>query len=275
MGNVPAKSVLGHLWKDEKYEISTWTNWLIPNQKPNSWISVHYHPSYLERQQDDLLDLLFRKHLKRALSKTKRPWDTIPNYEDTIELIYQPKIVIKRIKHLMKKVKLIAFDFETNCIKPEYEGAKIVSCSVCWGDEHTIAFPWTKETADIVDELLLSPIKKIGSNIKFEERWTQYVFGHPVKNWDWDTMLASHTLNNNKGITGLKFQSFVRLGQPPYDKHIERYMRATRRQYLNQIEKLSLKDLLIYNGMDSLMEFKLSQIQRKEISNGSRRKMEA
>jgi len=271
-GNVAAKSVLGHLWDNsEGYEMSTWTDWLIPNRKPNSWISVHYHPSYLERQGDGLLDLLFQRHLKRALKKTERPWDKIPNYENDIDILYTPKTIIPCIQGLINWGEPIAFDYETNCLKPEYEGAEIVSCSICWGEDgedKVIAFPWMKEILKAMDLLLKSPVPKIASNMKFEERWTKYVFGHPVKNWAWDTMLAAHTLNNNGGVTGLKFQAFTRLGQPPYDKHIESYLKPARKQYLNRIREIPLKDLLLYNGMDSLCEYLVMQKQKKIVMKG-------
>jgi len=273
-GNVAAKAVLGHIWDEgDKYEMSVWTDWIIPNRKPNSWISVHYHPSYLERQKDGLLDLLFRQHLKQALKKKKRPWETIPNYENEIELIYKDKDVhlfIKDIiKYLFKRPGLLSFDYETNCLKPEYKGAEIVSCSICWQGIKTAAFPWTEKAADNMSVLLQSKHKKITSNIKFEERWTRYMLGHRVRNWDWDTMLAAHALNNSTGITGLKFQSFVQLGMPAYDKHIEPYLQASKGQHINRIQEIPLKDLLIYNGMDSLYAYKIATMQKRRIDNGS------
>jgi DNA polymerase I-like protein with 3'-5' exonuclease and polymerase domains len=175
-----------------------------------------------------------------------------------------PKTIIRCIKGLINWGEPIAFDYETNCLKPEYPGAEIVSCSICWGDKHVIAFPWTEKIAEAMDLLLKSPVRKIASNMKFEERWTKYVFGYPVQNWDWDTMLAAHVLNNSRGVTGLKFQSFVCLGQPNYERHIEHYLTPGRKQYLNRIREIPLKDLLIYNGMDSLLEMKLSQLQKKD-----------
>ena len=267
-GSEAAESVLGHLWgSSEKFSMATWTDWVIPHQGLNAWISVHYHPSYLERCQDDLLDLLFRRGLKKALRKKGRPWKATPSFSDEVEVIYNPVSAILAVKELQN---LFAFDYEATCLKPEYKGAEIISCSFSDG-RRTFAFPWFNETTDIVSEVLRSKkYRKIAANIKFEERWTKHFLGHRVRNWDWDTMLSSHVLNNARGITGLKFQSFVRLGQEPYDRHIEPYLKSGRGQHINRIKEIPLKDLLVYNGMDSLCEYKLAAIQKQETDNGSR-----
>lgn len=266
-GSAAAESVLGHLWGGGgKFSLDQWTNWVIPHQELNAWISVHHHPSYLERKQDHLLDLLFRRGLKRALRKRGRPWKELPSFSDEVELLYKPKTIANRLRDI--KTGAIAFDYEANCLKPEYKGAKIYSCSVCWDGVETFAFPWTLDVWDeriyAISDLLKSPVKKIASNMKFEERWTRHFLQHPVKNWVWDTMLSAHVLNNATGITGLKFQAFVRLGQAPYDKYIEPYLKSPKGEHINRIDKIPLKDLLVYNGMDSLLEYKLAVIQRKD-----------
>ena len=261
-GGVAADAVLGHLWNDgNSFTVAKWTDWLIPHQELNCWISVHYHPSHLERVHDDLTDLLFRKHLKKAVKKKKRPWKTVPNYQDEIELIYKPSDVFLALADMNK---VCAFDYETNCLKPEYEGAEIVSCAFSDG-ERTFAFPWSSDiVAEGVSIMLKSrSTKKIASNLKFEERWTRHFLKHRVHNWDWDTMLAAHVLNNATGVTGLKFQSFVQLGQSQYGKHIEPYLKSSKGQHINRIREIPLKDLLVYNGMDALLEFQLAKLQKR------------
>ena len=262
IGGKAAESIIGHYWLPSgQFELAQWTRWLIPNQKPNCWISVHYHPSYLEREKSELLDGLWRRDMKRALSKRKRPWKTIPNWQDQIEIVYDERTVSEWLGGIDEG--LIAFDYETNCIKPEYEGAEIVSCSVCWNGDETIAYPWTPRTAKATSRLLRKPIGKIAANLKFEERWTRYFLGHGVRNWKWDTMLSAHVINNAQGVTGLKFQSYVTFGQPSYDEHIKPYLKPRRGTFLNRIRELPIKDVLLYNGMDSLNEYRLALRHRK------------
>ena len=104
---------------------------------------------------------------------------------------------------------------------------------------------------------------KIAQNLKFEDRWTRVKLGHPVRNWLWDTMLAAHVLDYRRGITSLEFQAFVQLGVQLYDKHIKPYLKSVGQSRFNRIKELDLKDLLLYNGMDSLLTYKIAMKQMK------------
>jgi uracil-DNA glycosylase family 4 len=262
-GAVAGEAVLGHLWeRGKKFSMSQWLPWVIPYQPYNCWISTHYHPSYLERAHSELIDVLFRKGLKTALEKKGRPWKQVPNYADDVEIIYEASKAAKALRDFKKT--MFAFDYEANCLKPEYEGAEIVSCS--FSNEHrTISFPWVGEAVEATGKLLASPSKKIGCNIKFEERWTRHFFGHRVRNWYWDAMLAAHILNNAAGITSLKFQAFVRLGLPAYDTQIEPYLQSPKGKHLNQIRKVPLKNLLLYGGTDSRLTREIAFLQFLEM----------
>jgi uracil-DNA glycosylase len=264
-GSSAAESVLGYLWKESgEFTLSKWSDWIIPCREPNSWISVNYHPSYLEREQNPLLNLLFRRNLKKALlKKTDKPWKDIPNYENEIDLIYKSSEVIKLLKDI--KGDKVAFDYETNCIKPETPGAEIVCCSICIDGKKTFSFPWNNSIIEPFIDFLKSPVKKISGNLKFEERWSRYLLKTKVNNWYWDTVLAGHILNNATGVTSVKFQSFVRLGLPPYNEHIEPYLELTKKGKLNRIREININDLLLYCGIDSLVEYKLMELQRKEM----------
>ena len=117
-------------------------------------------------------------------------------------------------------------------------------------------------------ELLVSDIPKIGFNKKFENRWIKTKLGVDVRNWVWDGMLSAHHLDNRRGITSAKFQAFVRLGMPLWNEHIEPLLKSTDDSGLNRIREIPMRDLLIYNGIDALVEYKIAEIQRKEMKNG-------
>ena len=154
-----------------------------------------------------------------------------------------------------------SFDYETDRIKPDGDDSRIVSCSVWWDGEKTIAFPWHGEAIKAMRELLRSPLPKIGCNLKFEDRWTRKILGHRVRGWYWDTMLAAHVLDNRPGVTSIKFQSFVLLGQTSYDDHIKRFLKGASGEETNQIDQIDVNDLLLYNGLDSLLQFKVGSKQ--------------
>jgi len=162
----------------------------------------------------------------------------------------------------MNNSDIVAFDYETNRIKPENANARILSCSVCFDGKYTIAFPWHGKAIQAVTVLLSSSIKKIAANMKFEERWTKQILGINVRRFVWDTMIAAHLIDNRKHITGLKFQSFVYLGMPSYDNSIKAYMKSTE-DGTNTLHQINIRELLLYNGLDSLLTYKLYEIQKR------------
>jgi len=259
LGGAAMESLLSLEWKESIDTVSKWAGFAIPFRTYNCWVIPTYHPSYLERQNDDILDMAFEKHIRLASRRSKsRPWKTVPNYEKEIQIVQRPSKAAKIIKEMTRRGGMVAFDYECNTLKPDGEGTKIVTCSICWKGKKTIAYPWAGETVEATDELLRSPMPKIASNIKFEDRWTRVKLGHPVRNWCWDTMIAAHVLDNRQGITGLKFQAFVRLGQGTYGAHIAPYLSGNKRNRFNRIFLLNKKDLLLYNGLDSLLEYKVA-----------------
>lgn len=270
MGLPAIKAVLGGgnaIWKEKDLgSMSRWAGWQIPCRKPNVWICPTWHPSYLERMEHKALDLWFRRHLSAAVGLQGRPWRQKPSDPaDAVESILRPSEAAAIIRDWEKQGGLAAFDYECDRLKPEAADAQIVSCSVCWEGKRTIAFPWRAEVRDAMSRFLKSPnVRKIASNMKFEERWTRAKLGHRVRRWDWDSMLAAHWLDNRREITGLKFQAFVLMGVSAYDEHLEALLKAPHARAKNRIHEISMKDLLLYNGLDSLLEYEVAQIQKEK-----------
>ncbi len=264
LGKVAIHSLISILWKEDEGTVSKWAGYCIPCHSPNAWIIPTYHPSFLLRTKNKALEKIFARHLKMAVEKSKtRPWKTIPSYENKIKIIMNPVEAAREIKVMMAFGSPIAFDYETNCLKPEGKGPKIYTCSICWKGKETIAFPWKREAIEATNLLLKSSIPKIASNIKFEDRWTRAKMGHPVKNWWWDTMLAAHVLNYAPGVTSLTFQSFVLLGAQVYDDSVSPFLKSVGKSRFNRIQDVDLKDVLLYNGLDSFFAYKVAMKQMK------------
>ena len=267
LGTSAVKSLIGRYWKSIA-SLEPWVGWRIPFQPLNAWVCPTYHPSYLERMQSPLLDLWFTRHLEKAFELEGKPWENTPDWKSKIKLIWSSdeaaEILCESEYH---KAPAISFDFETDRLKPDAKDSRIVCCSVCWGGKKTIAFPWEGEAIKEMGRLLRSSIPKYGANIRFEQRWSKVKLGHGVKAWEWDCVQAAHVLDNRKGITSVKFQGLVRLGLPPWNEEIVKYLEASGGGNApNEISKCDLGDLLLYCGIDSLVEYKLAEIQRMEIS---------
>lgn len=275
LGGSAVQSVVGHLWKEDTGAISRWVGFRIPNHKPNAWICPTYHPSHLLKMKRDspdqfeVLDIHFVHNLESAFNKKTRPWEEIPRWEDEVKIVMEDEEATKIIQQITRRggKGAIAFDYETDRLKPDATDSSIASCSVTWGidePERTIAYPWRGSSIEATRELLRSPIPKIAANMKFEDRWTRKVLGHRVRNLVWDTMLASHWSDSRPNICGLKFQAYVQLGQTSYDDQVSGYLKSSGTRTVNKINQADMRMLLKYNGMDSLLEFRLAIEQMKQ-----------
>lgn len=264
-GQKAVKSLIGYLWREDVGSMSQWVRWKIPSQELNAWVCPNFHPSYVMRTKDSAVELWFSRYVEEALQLAGRPWKEVPDYAKQVEVILSSEQAAKRIDRLMASSKVAAFDFETNMLKPDSREGRIVCCAISNGKK-TIAYPWHGVAIKATEKFLLSDVKKIGYNLKFEDRWVRAKLGFPVRNWVHDGMITAHALDHRKGITGLKFQSFVLLGQPSYNDRIEQFLDADESggNSVNNVHKIAIADLLQYCGLDALLEYKVA-IKQKEV----------
>lgn len=277
MGFTAVKSLIAPYFRGEDEgtgSVSGWVGWKIPLQKLNAWVCPTYHPSYVARSEDDregpVVRLWFERHLEAALGCEGRPWAVVPNYKNDVRIIMDPKDAASEIRKIIRDGRPTAWDYETNSLKPDRPEAEIITVGFCQGGENPFACPFTGEVLDATREFAESEVPKIGANSKFETRWTRKILGVNVKKWVWDTMLSAHHLDNRRGITSVKFQAFVRIGQEPWDGAVKPYLEADGATDLNRIKEVNLRTLLLYNGLDGTMEYLIAVHQKQEmkIQNG-------
>ncbi len=266
MGTAPLQSLVTQEYKKGIDQASKWSGWTIPSPTFNAWLCPIPHPTYIMKMRNDevLLDWT-RKYLAKGFKKRKRPVPLQVNQlQKEVEVITNPKQAFLRMKDLNKQKGIVAFDYETTGLKPENKEQEIVSCSFCFEGVNTFAFAWHPKLVKVMKTFLRNGnLLKVASNIKFEERWSVAKVGTRVNGWHWDTMLAAHQLDNRPNITSIKFMAYVLLGVADYDSHIEHYLKAENSNGINRIKELNIKDLLVYNGMDSLLEFKVMEEQKR------------
>lgn len=270
MGAAATTAVLEPLYAVGGDPMEKFVGWKIPSQAHNAWICPVNHPTYILRTKATanaaVVALLWREQLRQAVYAEGRPWAVVPDFRKQVRCIYSPEEAAKAIHWMIGKGGTVSFDFECNALKPETIGAAIYSCAVCWEGERTIAYPFHGEAKAATRELLRSPLLKIGCNLSYEERWARVHLGTSVRNWVFDTVIGAHVLDNRKGITGLKFQAMVRLGQPIYNEHIERSFESVNPiTKLNDINNISIDDLLLYNGLDALLTYKIGVQMMEEL----------
>jgi len=274
LGGVALQSFLNHRWHKDLGPITKWRGWQIPDRDVNAWVCPTYHPSFIDRHTtSDVADVIWRQDLQNAIDKRKVPIE-YSDEKECVEIVNE-KDAIMKMKWLLMSADLgpfnMAFDYETTGIKPHAKGHKIVSCAIAYSTlegDYAFSFMMTKRTAHSFKELLKHKhIEKIAHNMKFEESWSRVILKTKVKSWVWDTMQASHVLDNRRWISSLKFQTYINFGLMDYDSHIEPFLKSSKNNAnsFNRITDINQNELLLYNGMDALLEYRLAMKQMKQL----------
>jgi uracil-DNA glycosylase family 4 len=262
LGGIAIESIIGQHWKKDLGAVSKWRGLTIPDQTLKAWLCPVYHPSYIEREQArDEVATIWRQDLERAIDTIHKKLPIFGDPRDQVVLLRGDDDITTILERIARGEEgdLVAFDYETSGLKPQAEGHRIVCASVAT-EEHTYAFMMSDGIARAWCRFLKSEIRKVAHNLKFEDTWSKVIFGVDVQNWFWDTMLAAHVLDNRRGITSLKFQTYMCFGVAGYDATIEPYLESSEKKAsgnsFNRIEQaitdLGENEVLAYCGLDSL-----------------------
>ena len=262
LGNVATYSVIGDRLKKGVSLFQT-RGYVIPDQKLKCWVAPLQDP--INGKADDVFKLFFEKELKQAVSYVNKPFPVTKESDFNIECLKGEKDIIRALKRIdLKTDKPIAIDYETSGIKPHREGHYIKTCSLSVDSKSALSFVVTDKIKPYLNKILASNLKKIAANMKFEENWSRFVLDQPVKNWYFDTMLAAHILDNRPRITGVKFQTYLYFGVEDYSRHID-FGEDLKANDFNAIEKIDLDELLWYNALDTIYEYKLYEVQKPQL----------
>jgi DNA polymerase len=280
LGATAVESVIRPLWGEDPEGVYRWAGWQIPCRRWNCWLCPTWHPSYIIRENEgnEVIAGRFQEHLAAAAGRVgKGPYTAVPDERREVQVVLDPEHAARVIKVYYHHFPVVAFDYETTTLKPEGPHARIVSCALCGrqpgGPYQTVAFPWHGAARKATAQLLFDRnVAKAAGNLIFEEHWTRAVLGRGVRHWHrfGDTVINAHGLDSRPGVSGVKFQALVRLGLERYDRHLERYLEAREPggNSPNRIREVDLPTLLMYNGIDALVEYKVWEIQTKELGDG-------
>ena len=268
LGSLAIRSCIGEYYRQELGEANRWVGWKIPLQEINAWVCPTYSPMQVMQAKEDkagaVYRLWFENHIQAAIDLDGRPWDPVPDYPSQVKIIKDLDKAAAWIRRLSASGLRSSFDYETNCLKPDRPDAKIRSVGFhC--KKGTMACPVLGPVKAALIEYLQSPAEKVGANTKFEERWSRRSLGTRVNNVVWDCMLSSHHLDNRRGICSVEFQSFVRLGSCPWDAKVSPYFDSEDSVSLNRVFEVDLDSLLLYNGLDAILEYLIAEKQEEEM----------
>lgn len=243
-------------------KMADWVGWKIPDKITNAWIFPTYHPSYILRKENKgRYEEIFHENLKTAIEHTK-PFPILSEENYQIHILNEQE-AIDYLDSLICGT--ISIDYETTGLKPHKNGHQIVSMSISPDENNAYTFLITRKMVKNIRRVLND--KRVGlqaQNMKFERMWSKVIFGTPGAPWVWDSLLASHLLNN-QASSALKFQTYVNFGIPDYSKDVDRFLKATTANGFNQIHQIPHYTLLKYNGNDTIWERRLSITQKQII----------
>jgi uracil-DNA glycosylase family 4 len=257
-----------------------------PDQRWGAWVVPMFHPSFITRDVKNAnLTSQFDRDMEFANSVFANPFVEVRDYEPRVDSITNFDDLVNVLDNILSmKPEILEIDYETTGIKPFMQGHKILSISMCCDKNHAISFPYQYQ--DFWDRsqfvqiksrmrkiLLDQEIHKMAHNAKFEYIWTHELMG--IKDpgpWDWDSLIAAHILDNRRGWSGLKFQTYVNFGVYPYDGTVKRFIKG---YPFNKLEKAPLEDLLQYGGYDSLFGFMLAEKQKDQFQERGQKLLDA
>ncbi len=269
-GELAVSSLIGYRWRKGFGGIEKWRGWAIPDRDFETWICPVYTPNLIERQEGPSeFPVIWGNDLKQAFPLIKKP---LPHIEENVVFVDDMREIMKEMN---KPGSLMAFDIETTGLKPyDTDKHEIITISFCNNLKRAYAMPFPTKRGQLrlLKQLLEnSMIGKIAANMKYEDTWLYTLHGIGVTPWAFDTMQAAHILDNRVGITGLKFQSYVQSGVLGYEDEVAPFIQSADEDGVNRIRELiqtreGMHSLLFYNGMDSLLEYRLASQQMKELN---------
>ena len=231
----------------------------------NCYIMSTYlpHTNTKGKRPDSVDDLLIKRDIYVALQslKEKRPiWKD--ERECSIILSETDACIYLNACLNFPKKRCAAFDYETNCLRPYNKASKLVSVSICEEEDKSHAFMLTDKTIPLFKQWLLTKnIVKISHNSHFERLWSIVKLGINPVNLNIDTMLLSHALDNrDMGGLSIKFLAPIFIGTTIWNSQVEAFLKPEKKDAntyaINQIDKIPQRTLLLYNAIDSLVEYR-------------------
>lgn len=267
LGQYAMQSVVGESFNTEELgTIDEWVGLTIPSRNPGAWLASTYNPARFDNR-NNMRRSFFEQHFATALELRHSGHPPAGrDYNADIHIERDHNRAAALIRDITASGAATAFDYETNMIKPDNPARKIHTVSICVAGQWTLACPFAGAVIPALGEYLRSPGYKFASNMKFEDRWTRAVYGHPVNGLAWCTMNMAHVIDNRKGFTSIKTQSYLLLGWPLYDGHIHQFFaESANPNDVNGIAKIDVDQLLHYNGIDSAVEFDVAIMQMEKL----------
>lgn len=245
---------------------------LHPSRQFNCNVLCTYNPHPSAYKNDSPEDKIIRRDIHIAVNALKEPFKPMKAESQCVRVL-TPKAAAEELKKRIMDTtpRYAALDYETNCLKPYNDTAKLYSCAISESVDDSFAFMLDDTTIPLMREYWRTQhITKIAHNTAFERVWTMVKLGVVPYKLVHDTMLMAHTLDNRpEKWLSIKFIAPMLTGCAIWNRHIEAYFEADKSKYgeyaINCIDEIPQRDLLVYNAIDSLVEFRCFKVLVKHL----------
>lgn len=264
-GELTAKVLLSYIIEDGIY-LDRVHGILHPNRELKCKMMFTYSPHSSVSKSPTIEDFLIKRDIHMALMGLGEPYKPPKEETECVHLL-PPREAAMWLKGRVndKSERLSALDYETNCLKPYNDTAKLYSCAICEDENNSYAFKIDDETFNPLKEYWETKhIKKIAHNSAFERTWTIVKLGTVPRRLVIDTMLMAHVLDNrDTKWLSIKFLGPMFTGCHVWNSHIESYLVPLKQDVelhgeyaLNRVGAIPIRQLLTYNAIDSLVELR-------------------
>lgn len=198
---------------------------VFPVHEHNCWVGSAYSPAFFVRNKKDpggkKDDMVFINDLADILAIQDIPLPKPLAEKDNI-LITNADQAVEMLDYFSASTKPTTYDYEANTYDAFAEDAITYTVSITDEVGSAICIPfhyklngkpvWTEEELERVTHTFIrylkSPAPKVIQNYYMEEMWGRVLFGTPMNNFIWDTMVTAHVIHCNRRTTGLGFQTY-------------------------------------------------------------------
>jgi len=212
LGVVGVTTYAGHLHESDKYGCK-----IIPL----------LHPAYILRVPEHTRMVI--AHLRKIKSIAEGQQATSSVKYVTVRTLNQAEILFKRLR----EVKIFSMDIETSGF--DFLHDKILCIGFSWRNNTAVTLPllgkrfrqiWNDKELNYImtnlKEVLEGPAQKILQNGSFDYKFLRS-YGIHLNNFDWDTMLMHHLLDENlKGFHGLKSMAITYTDMGNYEASLQK-----------------------------------------------------
>jgi len=259
-------------WSDFRpYTIGRYRRLCIPDPDTNAWILPIVHPSYFTRNPD--AKEIFVNDMRWAVSCLSFKPPVFDDEKSKVTVVSRFDDAVTLLKSFKSIYGPRAIDYETNCLRPYWEGNLLLTVAVSFDGQSAFAFPyeypgyWTSEQRETIKKLwsenvLFNEQLLVAHSVPMEEAWNQSRFGDTSESWYADTLLRAHVIDTRDNYVDLNFQTYINFGTYGYDTEIAPHKKPKKGFRFNSMAKLTYHKLGQYNGMDAMFTRRLVPAQR-------------